>query len=67
MDLIRIFRCDDANAYLIIGLLLGGLAGELIYLIGARIRIRRLWFLAGMTIGVLAGAAVYWSLNINCR
>jgi hypothetical protein len=42
MDLIRTFGCDDANAYLIIGLLLGGFVGEVVYLSGARTRLRRL-------------------------
>jgi hypothetical protein len=66
MDLIRAFSCDDANAYLIIGLLLGGFIGEVIYLSGARTRSRRVWFLAGTVVGVFAGSAAYWLLNGRC-
>ncbi|MGE7471024.1 hypothetical protein ACQKLX_16380 [Bosea sp. NPDC003192] len=66
MDLIRTFGCDDANAYLIIGLLLGGFVGEVVYLSGARTRLRRLWFLGGTVVGVFAGSASYWLLNGSC-
>ena len=66
MDAIRVFACDQANAYLIIGLLLGGFGGEVVYLSGARARIRRLWFLGGMVVGVLAAATAFWLLNGSC-
>jgi len=66
MDLIRVFSCEEANAYLIIGLLLGGFVGQLIYAAGSRTRITRLWFLAGMVSGVFAAAAVYLVLNGKC-
>ena len=66
MDLIKVFACDGSNAYILMGLLLGGFVGELVYASGRRIRIRRLWFLAGMSIGALAGGAVYWLLNGSC-
>jgi hypothetical protein len=51
MDAIRVFRCDDANAFL--GLLLGGFVVEVIYRSGDRTRIRRLWFLSGAIVGAL--------------
>jgi hypothetical protein len=63
MDVIMALSCDDASAYLILGLLLGGFVGEAIYLSGARTRIRRLWFLAGTVVGVFAGSAAYRLLN----
>lgn len=66
MNVIRAFSCDDANAYLIIGLLLGGFIGEVVYLSGARTRIRRFWFLAGTVIGVFAGSTSYWLMNGRC-
>ncbi len=66
MDAVRVFACDGANAYLIIGLLLGGFRGEVVYLSGARARIRRLWFLGGMVVGVLAAGIAFWLLNGSC-
>lgn len=66
MDLIRAFSCDDANAYVIGGLLAGAFVGELVYASGARVRIRRLWLLAGMVAGVLVGGVSYWLLNGGC-
>jgi len=62
----KVFACDEANAYLIVGLLLGGFAGEVVYLSGARLRIRRLWFLPGMVVGVLAAGTAFWLLNGSC-
>lgn len=65
---IRVFRCDDAELYAIVGAFI--LAG--VFFVVARLAgwdnsyIYRMWFVVFTSAGVLAGGGVYMLVNGSC-